>query len=338
MHGILRQNSRNKSRGFTLIELLVVIAIIALLISILLPALGKARAAARALKAAAAARSVSQAVLTYTVDGRYFPPSYVYGAEETGGTWRMEDQQLTNPNSNTGYVHWSYMLFDQERTSEDAFKSPALRDGGAPPTNPGPDMTLRVPDQSVETENADRQVKRVAFTGNAAIFCRNKFYNSSGDRLNQLVNPAWVDGTARGGSQTILVTEFTDKNNYKSLMDTENKIKSHRPISPIEGRSSGPDVYAEPEGGNEPRFKYPDRVRNVLRTQQDYDIANSPVNAIGRSHPGGDSYGGATQFAFCDGHVEQTTVANTIKKQLWGDRFFSLSGDNKIKMDLIPQD
>ena len=39
-----------------------------------------------------------------------------------------------------------------------------------------------------------------------------------------------------------------------------------------------------------------------------------------------DKNGGAANFAYCDGHVELSTVLETIKKRRWGDRFYSLTG------------
>ena len=40
-----------------------------------------------------------------------------------------------------------------------------------------------------------------------------------------------------------------------------------------------------------------------------------------------DIKGGSANFVFVDGHVEQTTVLETIKKRRWGDKFWSLTGD-----------
>jgi len=125
--------------GFTLIELLVVIAVIALLISLLLPSLAGARSEARALTCSANLRSVGQAVTAYTIDGRYFPPSYVYAADQDGGDWKWQDQYSeTNPTPANGYIHWSWSLFDGQKGAsgipEKAFTCPAVHNGGAPRT------------------------------------------------------------------------------------------------------------------------------------------------------------------------------------------------------------
>ncbi|MFM9996420.1 MAG: type II secretion system protein [Phycisphaerales bacterium] len=339
------RTTRRRS-GFTLIELLVVIAIIALLIGILLPSLGRARAAARALQAGANARSVAQAVTTYTVDSRYYPPAYVYASDPEGGDWRMEDQLASNPTQVNGYVHWSYSLFGGEKggsgVPETAFASPAVPNRGAPATNPGSDPNDWEPGQLNDVGAAapggnlprDRQARRMAFAGNAAVFTRNKFAVST-PRKNQLVNPAGVDGSRYGASKVILLTEFIYTQDWKSIFDGE-KSKSHRPITPFIGGSSGTDVYNEPNIGNAERFTYPP-LSAILRNDQLGEgmivNANSNLNAVARHHPGPTGpYGGASNFAFCDGHVEQMNVVQSIKKRLWGDRFYSITGGNAVDL------
>ena len=57
------------------------------------------------------------------------------------------------------------------------------------------------------------------------------------------------------------------------------------------------------------------------------------LNAVGRHHPGAGSdstLGGTANFMFCDGRVENMHVIDTIEKRLWGDRFYSINGHNKV--------
>jgi prepilin-type N-terminal cleavage/methylation domain-containing protein/prepilin-type processing-associated H-X9-DG protein len=330
--------------GFTLIELLVVIAIIALLISILLPALGGARASGRAMKSASNCRSIVQGITVYTVTDRYFPASYLYPSTPDGSDWKMEDQVENHPQPGNGYLHWSYQLFDSGGVPEDAFKNPAAARGGSPATNPGSD-TAHWEDGQVNGAGGgpgsvtplDRQVKRMGYTGNAALFPRNKF-NSAGQRKNVFVNPANVEASIGGGSQTILVTEFIDTGSWNTIASGSSggwESKSHRSITPFYGISTGSDPYSEPNTGSD-RFYYP-TTRAILPTGSVPPLmmdnpSISTLNAVGRSHPGGSGKTeGTAQFAFVDGHVVQMNVKDTIRKRLWGDRFYSISGNNRVK-------
>src|SRR5215831_17385229 len=265
---------QNRNRGFTLIELLVVIAVIALLIGLLLPALGKARATARTVKCAANCRSVAQGVLIYGGENKmFFPPHYVYGRDETGSDWILPDQQETNPHPVTGYIHWSYALFNSgSGVPENSFTCPELPKGGAPRTSPGANMDdwedNQINDNGGQNGAAppqDRQVKRIGYIGNHALFPRNKFYQSSGDRLNRLVTSATVDGTGRGGSGTILATEIFYYKGWDAIT-LSGKIKSHRPITPF--LAPGGDIYGEPLAtGGPPRYYYPS-VDDILEPNQ----------------------------------------------------------------------
>lgn len=329
-------------RGFTLIELLVVIAIIALLIGILLPALGSARVSAWAVIASSNARSVLTADTIYTGSNRgYHPPSYVYAEDRDGFGWSLEMQRDTHPSPINGYIHWSYALFDNGEIPQNAFESPAVTSRGAPRTNPGPDELNWEPDQVNDLGQpvgsnlpVDRQVPRLAFAANAAIMPRNKFNLGSSQRTAQLVKEHKI----RRPSNEILFTEFKETANWRSLadpgLDGENVIKSHRPITPFFGLSAGRNVFDEPSRFNIPRFAYPDpdEFSDILRTLSRDQIgliigqggSNSSLEAVG------DSYNGKVNFGYVDGHVELDELINTIRERKWGERFYSISGNNEI--------
>ncbi len=260
--------------------------------------------------------------------------------------WVLADQQENNPHPVTGYVHWSYALFGGGGgVPETSFTCPEVSTyGGAPRTDPGADTTDWEPNQVNDAGGAngqspplDRQVKRIAYIGNHALFPRNKFTLSSGVRLNRLVTSATVDGTGRGGSGTILVTEnFWNGKNWDP-MTVGNKIKSHRPITPF--LAPGGDIYNEPlNTGTSPRYYYPS-VDDILPPDQvpagaiDDGSGVPLINMMGRTHKGksGDGKsGGAANCAFVDGHVKIMTVVETIEQQAWGSRFFSLTGDTRV--------
>lgn len=318
-------------RGFTLVELLVVIAVVAVLVGVLLPALAGARKTAQGLVVSNNMRSVALAVNSYGGQNGLYPASYVYGSRYDGGGWKLSDQQESHPDAAKGYVHWSYALFDDLDSESEAFQSPLVPNGGAPATNPGPDAKDWEPEQENDLgqtccaeDPEDRQVKRCAFTGNHAIFPRNKFATNT-LRNNRLVRPGWIDRP----TDTILATEFLYRNNWKSLRSgLDGKIKSHRPVTPFNPLAAA-DVYGEATGGTRERYTYP-RESELLDFDDlgdnMIDSGASPLNAVARHHPNQE-----TMFVFVDGHVETTTLIETVRERRWGDRFYSITGTpNKV--------
>lgn len=340
--------------AFTLIELLVVIAIIALLVGILLPSLAGARNEARAIVCANNMRQVAIGVVTYNASNRDFqPPAYVYAeVSDPDGPWRVDLQGQT-PTANQFYRHWSSALMADGNggTPEDAFKCPSTARGGAPATNPGSNVNdwevgqiARNPgggSQSSPGDVKDQQAKRVAITGNAAVFPRNKFSTAFGGGRRNIFITAGIISLP---SSTILATEFFDnKNNWETLRDGSGYILSHRSINPFSGGSTGSNVYAEPNFGSGPRFFYPDPKTLLTTDQIGLNVINNAdtnLNAVGRHHPGGRSasrQGGTANFSFLDGHVERKSVYDTIEKRQWGDRFYTLSGGNEVDMKTFLQ-
>ncbi|MCG3129795.1 MAG: hypothetical protein FLDDKLPJ_00530 [Phycisphaerae bacterium] len=335
--------------AFTLIELLVVIAIIALLISILLPSLTAARKQARAVKCATHARQVGTAMASFLAEnGAKFPPAYIYPKDKEG-TFDYEDQDEAKP---FGYLHWSWFLYDSGKADEEAFTCPELANGGTPRTNPGedPEDWESTPQQQVDQNGngppgviEDKQVSRIAFTGNAAIFPRNKFTTqlSGGPRVNQIVSEGWV----KGPSGTILLTELYE-NWIGSAIQGGGGIesRSHRPINPFYHIGYGTDEYQAPL--NTPGFMYGDDqdqkdyfgIRKLAVIKNSVGLidgsAGPETNAVARHHPGGGEfaklYGGTSNFLFCDGHVEKKHVIETLRKREWGDRYYAITGDNAV--------
>ena len=349
-----------RRRGFTLIELLVVIAIIALLIGILLPSLGSARESGRQIKCATGMRNVAQSVTIYSNTYRVFPAAYLYAASPTGYDWNLNEQTDSDPPN--GYIHWSYQLFDEGNVPDDAFRCGATPNGGAPRTNPGPDANLREPGQELygPTNIIDRQVTRLAFTGNDAVFPRNKFVIQGSNRKYRFVDPSLIDNSRKGAAGTILLTEFATNATWSTvgsgIYDPDSPAgsgtwisKAHRSLNPFVSVSGGaatnavdePDTFANAwryldlkDGGSQSdRDLWKNEAGKFRKNAPAYIINASRTGAVaaGRHHPGGDDVGGSGNFAYTDGHVENKAVRQTLVRFEWGDRFFSLTGrNNKI--------
>ena len=169
---------------------------------------------------------------------------------------------------------------------------------------------------------------------NAAIVPRNKFSTAT-RRHDRLVNTSGIDASIRGAGGVILATEFHDNNDGWTSLATDGAnrvIKSHRPVNPFLGRSAGIDVYNEPTTGSAQRFVYPS-VDDLLEDDEQrsakglIEYPNTVLNAVGRHH------GGKTVFAFVDGHVELLDIRDTIKDRLWGDRYYAITGPNRVDLD-----
>jgi prepilin-type processing-associated H-X9-DG protein len=142
------------------------------------------------------------------------------------------------------------------------------------------------------------------------------------------------------------MTEFL--NNWKALGVADSggtKSKSHRPINPFYHVGSGFNeytaaaqapgfIYGTPSDqdtyGLLPLSEVRDKT-NIL----DYTSGVSQINAVGRSHPTPDAvyakkYGGAANFLYCDGHAESMTALKSVTQRQWGDRYYSITGENQV--------
>jgi prepilin-type N-terminal cleavage/methylation domain-containing protein/prepilin-type processing-associated H-X9-DG protein len=348
----MKRNIERGRGGFTLIELLVVVAVIGMLISILLPSLQSAREAAKAVQCGANLRSVGQAFAAYLAENNAtYPCSYIY-ANGPNGQFDVENQPV---DKEFGYIHWSWFLFSSGQVDADAFTCPKFEKGGVPRTNPGLNREYWIDERQRDEKGnqagsgsavEDKQAPWMAFTANAAIVPRNKFTMElafGGPRLNRFVRESEIT-TNR---PVVLATELN--NNWIASAEMTGggntfKSKGHRPICAFYhiGYGAGDHVYNIPR--QTPGFLYGNPANPQDRTfglRPLGEIEEVPglilgtgdpeIQAVGRHHPGGDEWGGSTNFLFIDGSVARKTILETLLNQEWGDKFYSLTGQNEVR-------
>jgi prepilin-type N-terminal cleavage/methylation domain-containing protein/prepilin-type processing-associated H-X9-DG protein len=329
------------ARAFTLVELLVVIGIIALLISILLPALGKARESANAVKCAANLRSIGQGMAGYVAEFKQtFPAAYMYAGQKTSATGPGGEDDAQ------GYVHWSSFLYGgragantdaalyQTTTGWDMFTCPSIEKGGLPPTNPAAGNFDE--GQEADAPSAvDQQAPRLAYTVNAAICPRNKFYPGfqGAKRAYQFVRA----GAVKNSSETVLATEWNANWRLISAAGRVNPglqaCKSHRPVHGFKADGGVFDMEkVAPTGGT---AIYRDTDKDVSAeppTGAGQPIA-SLLDWIGRNHGTGKVGERKSNFLYVDGHVETKHVRETVYPAFqWGHTYYSLAQNGDVQV------
>ena len=250
----------------------------------------------------------------------------------------------------------------------EAFQCPSINNGGLPADeysygNGEPGQNLD-PNNSTSanpgaTGTPDFQAPRMAYTANEAIMGRNKYvtgYQSPPNiRAYQFVRASVIKHSA----STILVTEFNaDWHIVSDGAEGEPSVtvcKSHRPVNAYEtviGHGSAGayklDLVGTLGGRNLQRVTTNDMTPYPSVSSPNYlGLGNTQTSLdwVGRNHgsfklgtvpggPGNPNVNGwdmrTTNFLYCDGHVENKNIADTLTPWEWGDYMYSLVPGNDI--------
>jgi prepilin-type N-terminal cleavage/methylation domain-containing protein/prepilin-type processing-associated H-X9-DG protein len=242
----------------------------------------------------------------------------------------------------------------------EAFQCPSINNGGLPAAEPGagnmePGQTPDPANPTCLTSTPDFQAPRLAYTANEALIGRNKFVPGfQGDTIRPY---HWVRASVvTHSASTILVAEFNaDWQVVNGPSDFSAGVivcKSHQPVCPyecVQGQDGGlgsPGAY-KIYAASYIAGQY-NMVRVNVNMMTPYPHNNQPgigqtqtsLDWVGRIH-GSFKLGtiaGATanatpvsgwdmrttNFLYCDGHVENKNVADTLRPWEWGDRMYSL--------------
>lgn len=325
---------RTARRGFTLVELAGPIAALLMFALLASALLRVSRVDSRTGMCLRNQRLASHGLMQRVHEVTNFSAAYFYPNSPTGTGWNVNQQQAINPNPANGYLHWSSSLLTGGYvTSEAVFQCPSVPRGGAPRSNPGPVAANWEPGQVNDVGATapggklpqDRQAARLAYTLNAALVPRNYLIGTNTPRLARFVPEA----EPQNPSGTILMTELVASPTlgWMALATQEGVVKSHRPVTPFLGLTAGLGIYLEPTSGSAPRFRYAgvNEIVPLSQIPQNAWNMNTELNAVGRHHAGGSAH-----FAFLDLSVRRTTVQSTIADRQWGERFWSITGNNAV--------
>jgi len=352
MRGALRAG-RACRRGLAMVEVVSTVVVLGIGLLLVAAATAGIRADARRAATMGGIGDVARAVGAMAYDQGRYPPAYAYGRDGASALWDPADQGAGHPDPTRGIVHFSGLLLAGGYVGDEGvFAGPAAPSGGAPRTNPGPDAADWEPGQrndlglpAAAASPLDRQAPRVAYAANGAIMPQARLVPSGTARHFELVSraggcagvpPTGVVRLVRSHAiaspaTTCLLTEWhaSEADGWYTLGRGQT-IRAHRPIEPFLGVTSGRSPEREPTAGVGPRFRYPDASEVLPDDASFREVLTSSgftdVNAMGRLQPGGRAH-----LAMVDGSVVLRTPADSVADRLWGERFYSITGGDRVR-------